>query len=49
MADRGVVTEPSWIPTAEREEAADDNENPYEYGPNDVDSDGDGLCNEIGW
>lgn len=45
VTDEDTVTEPSWIETAEREEASDDN-NWHECGPDDIDRDDDGLCNE---
>lgn len=45
---KDVLAEPSWTDVAERREESDENDgvNPWECGPNDIDGDGDGLCNE---
>lgn len=45
VTDRDTVREPTWLETAEREDAQDDF-NWHECGPNDIDQDDDGLCNE---
>lgn len=45
VTDEDTVTEPSWLETAEREDAQDDS-NWHECGPDDIDQDDDGLCNE---
>jgi len=45
VTETDTVTEPSWLETAVRVDAQDD-WNWNECGPNDIDGDGDGLCNE---